>query len=200
MPAPRKLPDNTVLRTLRAQGYLLKDIAKEYDVTEAAVWKALERAGYTDRKETYQDIVPWDIAPKHRSTAITQRFRSIMRQRRGTPLNQTEEHLLNTWLDSMKENGVVLDYHPDAPPNDASRLGGFFYTPRLPEDEWIIRMPKKKVTKKGKKVRKVVWDEDSVDEREVPVVHYKGATFAAAEGAAVLFSDALMVQDETTEK
>ena len=160
MSAPRKLPDNTTLRQLRAQNWKLKDIAKEYGVTEAAVWKALERAGFTDRKETYQDIVPWDIDPRHRSTAITQRFRSIMRQRRGTPLNPTEEHLLNTWLQSMKDNNVVLDYHKDAPPNDASRLGGFFYTPRLPEDEWIVRMPKKKVTKGGRKVVKVVWDEE----------------------------------------
>lgn len=144
MPAPRKLPDNTTLRTLRSQGWKLKDIAAEYDVTEAAVWKALERAGFTDRKETYQDIVPWDIAPKHRSTAITQRFRSIMRQKRGVPLTETEQHLLDAWMQAMKDQGVVLDYHPDAPPNDASRLGGFFYTPRLPEDEWIVRMPKKK--------------------------------------------------------
>ena len=144
MPAPRKLPDNTILRQLRSQNYKLKDIAKMYDVSEAAVWKALERAGFTDRKETYRDIVPWDIDPRHRSTAITQRFRSIMRQRRGVPLSETEEHLLNTWLKAMKDNNVVLDYDPTCPPNDASRLGGFFYTPRLPEDEGIVRMPKPK--------------------------------------------------------
>jgi hypothetical protein len=145
MAAPRKLPDNTILRQLRSQGHKLKDIAKKYDVTEAAVWKALERAGFTENKETYQDIVPWEIDPKHRSTAIAQRFRSIMKQRRGTPLNPTEEHLLNTWLQVMKDADVVLDYHKDAPPNDASRLGGFFYTPRLPEDEGFVRQPKKKV-------------------------------------------------------
>lgn len=187
MPAPRKLPDNTVLRTLRAQGYLLKDIAEEYDVTEAAVWKALERAGYTDRKETYQDIVPWDIDPKHRSTAITQRFRSIMRLKRGTPLNQTEEHLLNTWLQSMKDNNVVLDYHPDAPPNDASRLGGFFYTPRLPEDEWIIRMPKQKRegAKKAKTARKAA-------------ARKAAAKKSTPNPAAVLFSDGLDGRGEAT--
>jgi hypothetical protein len=192
MPAPRKLPDNTILRTLRAQGHLLKDIAKEYDVTEAAVWKALERAGYTDRKETYKDIVPWDIDPKHRSTAITQRFRSIMRQRRGQELNQTEEHLLNAWLKSMKDNNVVLDYHVDAPPNDASRLGGFFYTPRLPEDEGFIRMPKKKPaeTKKKRTPRKKV---------EKPAPKGSAVLFSPTlPGAAVLFSDASAEADEAT--
>jgi hypothetical protein len=144
MPAERKLPDNTILRQLRAQGKRLKDIARDYGVTEAAVWKALDRAGYTDTKATYRDVMPWDIDVKHRSTAITQRFRSILRQRQGLPLNATEQHLLDAWLKAMRDNNVVLDYHPDAPPNDASRLGGFFYTPRLPEDEWIVRMPKEK--------------------------------------------------------
>jgi hypothetical protein len=154
MPAPRKLPDNTTLRQLRAQNWKLKDIATEYGVTEAAVWKALERAGFTEKTETYHDIVPWDIDPKHRSTAIAQRFRSIQRQRRGVQLNETEQHLLDTWMKVMKDNNVVLDYHKDAPPNDASRLGGFFYTPRLPEDEWIVRVPKEKKKGPGKAGRK----------------------------------------------
>jgi hypothetical protein len=144
MPAQRKLPDNTTLRQLRTQGWKLKTIAKEYGVTEAAVWKALERAGYTEKSETYQDLVPWEIDPKHRSTAIAQRFRSIQRLRRGQPLNPTEQHLLDAWIKVMKDNNVVLDYHKDAPPNDASRLGGFFYTPRKDEDEWIVRVPKEK--------------------------------------------------------
>jgi hypothetical protein len=169
----------------------LKDIAKEYDVTEAAVWKALERAGYTDRKETYKDIVPWDIDPKHRSTAITQRFRSIMRQRRGQELNQTEEHLLTTWLQSMKDNNVVLDYHPDAPPNDASRLGGFFYTPRLPEDEGFIRMPKKKPAAKRKRAPRGKADKPG---QGGPA----GLFSPTLPGAAVLFSDASAEKGEAT--
>jgi hypothetical protein len=176
MAAPRKLPDNTTLRQLRAQGWKLKQIAQAYDVKEAAVWKALERAGFTDKAETYRDIIPWDIDPRHRSTAIAQRFRSIQRQRQGKPLNETEQHLLDTWLQVMKDNNVVLDYHPDAPPNDASRLGGFFYTPRLPQDEWIVRVPPSEVerlakeleedpskpvaSKKGRKGREVLEGED----------------------------------------
>ena len=161
MPAQRKLPDNTTLRQLRAQGYKLKQIASIYGVKEAAVWKALERAGFTDKAETYRDILPWDIDPRHRSTAIAQRFRSIQRQRQGKPLTETEQHLLDTWMKVMKDNNVVLDYHPDAPPNDASRLGGFFYTPRLPEDEWIVRVPKGiDPTKRGRKGHEVLEGED----------------------------------------
>lgn len=154
MPALRKLPDDTTLRHLRAQGYKLKKIADEYGVTQAAVWKALERAGFTEKSETYQDIVPWDIDPKHRSTAVAQRLRAMQRQRQGKPLNDTELRLLEAWRELLKANGVVLDYHPEAPANDASRLGGFFYTPRLPEDEGIFRMPKKKKNGPAKAGRK----------------------------------------------
>jgi hypothetical protein len=145
MPAVRKLPDNTTLRQLRAQGWTIGQIGDKYGVTEAAAWKALERAGFTETVETYRDIMPWDIDPKHRSTAIVQRFRSLMKIKKGIPLNPTEQHLLDAWIKVMKENNVVLDYHPEAPPNDASRLGGFFYTPRRKADgDGIIRRPKPK--------------------------------------------------------
>jgi len=152
MAAPRKLPDNTVLRQLRAQGWKLKRIAEEYDVTEAAVWKALERAGFTETKETYQDHIPWPIHPIHRSTAVAQRLRAIMRQKKGQVLNPTEQHLLDTWLQAMKDADVVLDYHPEAPPNDASRKGGFFYVKREPTDEGIFRLPKVPLKKKAKPI------------------------------------------------
>lgn len=142
MSAPRKLPDKSTLRQMRSQGMRLKDIAAQYDTTESAVWNALDRAGFTPmRQETYRDLMPWDVDPKHRSTAITQRFRSMMRLKRGVELNPTEQHLLDTWLLAIQQANVVVAYHVDAPPNDASRLGGFFYTERYPEDEWIVRVP-----------------------------------------------------------
>ena len=142
MSAPRKLPDKSTLRQLRNQGLRLEDIAKQYDTTASAVWNALDRAGYTPvGRETYNDLMPWDIDPKHRSTAVTQRFRSMLRLKRGLGLNGAEQHLLNTWLAALEAANVVVDYHPEAPKNDASRLGGFFYTPRLPQDKWIVRVP-----------------------------------------------------------
>lgn len=141
MPAVRKLPDSTTLRRLRSQGWRLKDIADTYDVTEAAVWKALERAGYTVPQKTVHDIIPWDVAEEHKATAIMERFRSIVKQQKGAALRPQEEQLLNQWLHDMAANNVVVAYHRDAPPNAASRKGGFYYTERTPEDEWIIRNP-----------------------------------------------------------
>lgn len=141
MPAIRKLPDGTTLRRLRSQGWRLKDIAETYDVTEAAVWKALERAGLTIQQPTVNDLIPWDVADAHKATAIMERFRSIVKQQKGAPLRPEEEHLLRRWLEDLMANNVVVDYHPDAPPNAASRKGGFFYRERTPDDDWIIRRP-----------------------------------------------------------
>lgn len=141
MPAVRRLPDGTTLRRLRSQGWRLKDIAETYGVTEAAVWKALERAGLTVPQRTVNDIIPWEIADEHKATAVMERFRSIMKQHKGILLRPEEERLLNRWLRDLQENGVVVDYHPDAPANAASRKGGFFYRERTEDDDWIIRRP-----------------------------------------------------------
>jgi len=126
---------------LRSQGWTLKDIAATYDVTEAAVWKALERAGFTVPQKTVNDVIPWSVADQHKSTAIMERFRSIVKQQKGSLLRSSEEQLLNRWLHDLTANNVVVAYHPDAPPNAASRKGGFYYIERTPDDDWIIRRP-----------------------------------------------------------
>ena len=141
MPAERKLPDNTTLKRLRAEGWRLIDIAEKYGVTEAGVWKALERAGFTKERATYKDVVPWEIADEHKATAIMDRFRSIARQRAGGELSDEEARLLAEWLNDLAVSDVVVAYHKDAPPNSASRKGGFYYVPRTDQDEWIIRDP-----------------------------------------------------------
>jgi transcriptional regulator with XRE-family HTH domain len=141
MPAIRKLPDSAVLRRLRSQGWTQQEIAKEFEVSDGAVWKALQRAGYIDPLPTYKDVIPWDIAEAHKAVAIMERFRAIVKQKKGTPLRPDEEYQLNRWLHDLEVNNLVVNYHPDAPPNSASTKGGFYYVPKLPEDDWIIRMP-----------------------------------------------------------
>ncbi len=141
MPAVRKLPDATTLRRLREMNWRLEDIAKEYGVTEGAVWLALDRAGFVESVPTYADLLPWDIAEEHRMTAIMARFRSINRQKRGLPLSEGDERRLTEWLANLEEHDVVVNYHPAAPPNDASTKGGFYYVPREPRDKWIVREP-----------------------------------------------------------
>lgn len=142
MPANRKLPDSTTLRRLRAQGHTQKEIAATYGVSESAVWKALQRAGYTDPQVTYRDILPWEIDEAHKATAVMERFRSIVKQKKGAPLRPEEEVLLQRWLRDLEANELVVNYHPEAPANSASTKGGFYYVPKNAEiDDWIIRRP-----------------------------------------------------------
>ena len=95
MPTVRKLPDTTTLRRLRNQGWTQKRIAETYGASESAVWKALQRAGYIEPQITYKEILPWDVAEAHKATAVMERFRSIVKQRKGTALRPEEEHLLH---------------------------------------------------------------------------------------------------------
>lgn len=141
MPAVRKLPDTATLRRLRNNGWKLAEIAAEFDVSEGAVWKALNRGGAQEPRHTYRDLIPWDVAPEHRTVAVMDRFRSIVKQRRGILLRENEERLLSEWLEGLEESGMVVAYHPDAPANAASSKGGFYYVPKLPSDEWIVRKP-----------------------------------------------------------
>jgi hypothetical protein len=141
MPAIRKLPDSATLRRLRTQGWTQRKIAETYQVSESAVWKALMRHGYTSPLATYKDILPWEISDEHKAVAVMERFRAIVKQKKGAPLRPEEESRLAQWLRDLDENGLVVSYHKDAPPNSASSKGGFFYIPRSDQDDWIIRRP-----------------------------------------------------------
>jgi hypothetical protein len=141
MPATRKLPDKATLRRMRTQGWTQRRIAETYGVSESAVWKALMRAGYTEPLATYKDILPWEISDEHKTVAIMERFRAIVKQNKGAKLRPEEEKRLQQWLADLKANGLVVAYHRAAPPNSASSKGGFYYIPKTEQDDWIIRRP-----------------------------------------------------------
>lgn len=141
MPAIRKLPDSATLRRLRASGLTQKDIGRTYGVSNSAVWKALQRAGYAEPQATYKDVLPWNISDEHKTTAVMDRFRSLVKQQNGGVLRREDELLLNRWLHDLEVNGLVVNYHPAAPANSASTKGGFYYVPKSPDDDWIIRRP-----------------------------------------------------------
>ena len=139
MTAIKKLPDSATLRKMRIQGFSQRDIAETYHVSESAVWKALNRAGYTELLATFKDILPWEISDAHKGTAIMERFRAIVKQNKGAVLRPEEENRLNIWLRDLEANNLVVAYHPDAPPNSASSKGGFYYVPKSEQDTWILK-------------------------------------------------------------
>ena len=139
MAGKKKLPPVEILVDMRTRGMRLKEIGALYDVGEPAVWRALERAGKIQTGSGWKDLLPWRIAPNHKTTAVMARFRTILKQKNGEATTPTEERLLRTWLEGMQENNVVVNYHPEAPANSASSKGGFYYVPRTDADQWIIR-------------------------------------------------------------
>jgi hypothetical protein len=126
---------------MRSNGWTQRRIAETYGVSESGVWKALQRAGYTETKATYKDILPWEIAEEHKTVAIMERFRAIVKQQKGAKLRPEEAARLQQWLHDLEANGLVVSYHKAAPPNSASSKGGFFYIPKSDQDDWIIRRP-----------------------------------------------------------
>lgn len=174
MPYPKRLPDIDVLLALREEGKTLQEIGDLYGVTVAAVQKALKR--HTKKPITYRDVVPWQVDRRFYQTPVMERLRLVAKQLAGIELTQAEQRNLDSWLTLMANNQVVLDYHPSAPPNDASKLGGFYYRTRVPEDKFFYRTPelnkilheRKKVEDRARKVTGAVVEADDDLEAERP--------------------------------
>ena len=149
MAPPRKLPDAQTLAKLRHEGKRLKDIAEMYDVTEAAVWRALKLAHISGDRKTTRDILPWRISPEHTGAQIMTHFRMIARQLNDEPVPLDAERRLSVWLQALDEGNVSVAYHPDCPPNPASSVGGFYYVKREARDVNRIRVPEPDVAHVG---------------------------------------------------
>ena len=138
MPTPRKLPATDALVRMRNDGMMLKEIADLYGVTEGGVWAALNEAGHTTDRHTYKEVLPFDIDPKHKNLQVIEQFRRIVKLQRGGALTDVDRRRLRNWLTAIKEDGVVVNYHPLAPGGPANALspvkGGFFYVAREESD------------------------------------------------------------------
>lgn len=141
MAGARKVPDLRILQGLSELGLTNEQIAERYGVTAAGVQRALDRGRARAGRPTYRDILPWVVEPEHHRSAVMAHVRVLLRQRSGQEVPLEEVRALHAWLDWVQRRGLVLNYHPEAPPNRASPAGGFYYMDRLPSDEWIIRRP-----------------------------------------------------------
>jgi transcriptional regulator with XRE-family HTH domain len=143
MPAPRLLPDNDVLKKLRAQGWTYEDIANEYGVTKGAVYLRLRQAKATHDRPDYSHLIPWTIRVEHAHARPAQMLRMLGRRENNLPIPEAKERMLDRWLQEVKEANVVVDYDPDFPPNPANpKNGGWHYRRRKPEDgDGLVRKP-----------------------------------------------------------
>lgn len=81
----------------------------------------------------------WAIEDRDRNTSVMRRLGVHNRRDLGLDVPAADAQALDAWIADMADVGVVLDYHPEAPPNDACRTGGFFYRLREATDATFFR-------------------------------------------------------------
>jgi hypothetical protein len=135
MPAPRKLPDNTVLLKLREKGMTYAEIAEQYNTTEGAVYWQLRDAGGVKTRPDHSKFLPWKVKSDHSHARPAVLLRYLSRREQGDKIPEAKDRQVTRWLEEMKEADVVVCYDRDMPPNPASPVaGGFYYSKRRPED------------------------------------------------------------------
>lgn len=143
MPAPRLLPDNSVLIKLREQGWSYEDIAQEFGVTKGAVYLRLRDAKATKHRPSYAHLIPWTVRTEHAHARPAQMLRMLGRRENGDKIPPAKERMLDRWLKEIAEADCVVDYAPDYPPNPANpKNGGWHYRRRRSEDgDSLVRTP-----------------------------------------------------------
>lgn len=140
MAAPRLLPDNDVLVSLRRQGWTYDDIAREYGVSRGAVYLRLKQAqGAVSPRARHSALLPWTVAVRHAQAVPARMLRLLGQKQSGDSLPPVKVKMLNGWLDELDDADVVVCYHPQYPANPASPdTGGFHYARKL-KGEKLVR-------------------------------------------------------------
>lgn len=133
----RKLPSNDVVRWLVCdEGWSVQRVADKYGTAKSAVSACLRRMDvHSPREQTvsYKDFVPWRVRVEHNNTDLVRKLRLYGRRRMGLSMRPDQLARLDQFLALLEETGQVVAYSPDK---------GFYYVPRLPQDEGgIIRRP-----------------------------------------------------------
>lgn len=142
LPAHRYV-DIERVRALQRQGLTHAEIAERLTeetgekITRVAVSVALHRAGDTDPKPRYDDLIPWRVKMQHMRQYPVLMLRAFGRRRAGQPLTDELNRKLNLWLARLENEQVVVAYSEDE---------GFHYVPREgtdtgPEGYALIRKP-----------------------------------------------------------
>ena len=139
-----KLVNAELFKQLYRAGYRFSEIQQKYfDETDIWVnslstftnWAA--RLGLEERRHTRtDDLIPWPVRREHRYRYAIMMLRAEAKRRQGKPLTDIEQRRLERWLAWLRENNAVVHYDPDTEQ-------GWWYVPREPSDDDIIRRPPK---------------------------------------------------------
>lgn len=143
------VPDKTTLRRYLRKGLTQKQVAEEWEresgfrVTRSAIGMAMARYNLTGRRQRgrYEDLIPWYVLPEHRESADAKVLRLEGRRRRGKPLNERDATRLANWRRDLLAQDAVVHYDPETEQ-------GWWWVPRRPTDDDIIRYPPKSKRKR----------------------------------------------------
>jgi hypothetical protein len=119
MAAPRVLPDNATLQRWVEKGMTHREIAEEVArvtgqaVSRSSVSAALSRAGLSRPMARYDDELPWRVKVSHMTQYPARMLRLLGRRRAGFDLSGADSERLDSWLATLKDEGLVVAYCPE---------------------------------------------------------------------------------------
>lgn len=144
MPAPRVLPDDSVLlRERDFEGLTLTQIAARYNVSKSAVSQRFDKMGRpwgghsgANAPLDYQAYIPWDVDRSHMALDAAIRLRAHIRYRMGEEVTDAAMKRLRNWWIRLDRDHTVLTYDPE-------RVGSpWHYEPRETLDgSLVLRWP-----------------------------------------------------------
>lgn len=135
-------PDVSWLRQHAQRGYTQAKMVEAWEkesgirVTRSAIAMAMMRHNVEPSRPRprYEDTVPWKVRPEHRLHTDARLLRLEGRRRHGGKLSDADLHWLNVWRKELETANAVITYDPDTEE-------GFFWVPRTPQDDDIVRRP-----------------------------------------------------------
>lgn len=140
MPAHSKIVDEEEALRWYWEGVSYSEFVERYlDLygvqTTESMWSSWRRRKRLPRRAVRDDeLIPWAVERRHRYATELALLRLEAQRRAGKRLPEAREQYVRNWLLRLAEEDVVVTYDPHTP-------DGFYYVPRLPEDQDIVRQP-----------------------------------------------------------
>lgn len=145
MAAPRKLPPIDRLYEMAQSGMTHREIAAAIkaetgeEVSRGAVSAALSRAGKSESKNRYKDVLPWRVKTAHLKEYPARMLRLLGRRLGDTPLSEAEAARLDSWLEMLWRENAIVAYDPD------NIRQGFHYIERTSKDSQTVPIRKQRI-------------------------------------------------------
>lgn len=145
MPASKIVDEGEVTRWIeegQTYAWMVEEYARKYNlqVSPSMFSNFRHRRGLSRRSARNDELIPWHVEKQHRWRYPLAMLRYEARRRAGMDIEPERLEALESWLDHLREEGVVVHYDPDTE-------DGFFYVPpREGIDTDLIRVPERKTT------------------------------------------------------